>query len=49
VIGALLLVAGAIFLFKNDREVGRHAQLGLLAPLAYLIASTIGAAVYSRR
>ena len=48
VIAGILLVAGAIYLLKSD-PMGRRAQVGQLAPLAYLIASSIGVSVYSKR
>lgn len=50
VIALALLVTGAIYIFGLDPDrLGRGVNIGLLAPLGYLIASTIGAAVYSRR
>ena len=50
VIAFVLLVAGAIYLFTREPDhIRGRTEIYLLAPLGYLIASTIGAAVYRRR
>lgn len=50
VVASLLLIAGVVYLLRQHEDTfGQRPDLYLLAPLGYLIASTVGAAVYRRR